>query len=38
MIEKVSFYAMADGTKADYEIAGRHDAEVRSKIASNVIG
>ncbi len=38
MSDKVAFIAMEDGTKADYELVSRHDAQVVAATAGNVIG
>ena len=38
MTDKVSFIAMVDGTKADYGIVRRHDAQTVAATAGNVIG
>ena len=37
MSKKVSFTAMVDGTKADYELASKHDAEIVAGTAGRVI-
>ena len=38
MSDKVAFIAMEDGTRADYELVSRHDAQIVAATAGNVIG